>query len=169
MSPGTTQSPPNSRLSWLPAPSPPKGRREETCLPAMLLYGKGVFGFHFTFVFTLHLQVFQKKRLLECELCSLSVSLRHSHTRAHSLPFPRQTGGNFHCSAAAHGEWGGQGAGEQALKRAASSSLSEEQKETQVNTTAQSAWAKACWTQASLRQGTVRLQTTLCVEKPPFF
>ena len=81
----------------------------------MLLYGKGVFGFHFTFVFTLHLQVFQKKRLLECELCSLSVSLRHSHTRAHSLPFPRQTGGNFHCSAAAHGEWGGQGAGEQAL------------------------------------------------------
>ena len=141
MSPGTTQSPPDTRLSWLPAPGPPKGRREETCLPAMLLYGKGVFGFHFTFVFTLHLQVFHKKCLLECELRSLSVSLRHSHTRAHGLPFPRGRRVEISSEARSRSQGVGWARGrgeERALQpsHAASSSLSEEKKQTQVNATA---------------------------------
>ena len=110
-SPGTTQSPPDTRLSWLPAPGPPKGRGEETCLPAMLLYGKGVFGFHFTFVFTLHLQVFHKKCLLECELRSLSLSDRATHALTAS-PSPPADEWKFPVKrAAAHSEWGGWGGG----------------------------------------------------------
>ena len=107
----------------------------------MLLYGKGVFGFHFTFVFTLHLQVFHKKCLLECELRSLSVSLRQSHTRAHGLPFPPGRRVEISSEARSRSQRVGwvRGWGEErALQpsRAASSSLSEEKKQIQVSATA---------------------------------
>ena len=69
-----------------------------------------VFGFYFTSVFTLQLQVVHRKCLLECEF-SLSVSLRHTLTHSRALPLADEWKFPLKRSVAPR-EWGGGGRGE---------------------------------------------------------
>lgn len=88
MSPGTTHSPPDTRLSWQPGPAHPRaqGRNMPSC---HVLYGKRLYLVFISLLSSPCIYKFSiKKCLLECELRSLSLSDTATHALTASRPPP---------------------------------------------------------------------------------